>query len=155
VQGARNRARRRDPAQHLRAGSGDGTQRRTFSYVDDVVPSLERLGFDHDVAGEAFNLGPDEEFVSILDLAHAIAELVGFELDPIFVGARPQEVHLATCSADKARARLGYATKTTLRKGLEQLIAFVEKRGPRPFRYNVPVEIETDKKPRTWSERLL
>jgi hypothetical protein len=38
---------------------------------------------------------------------------------------------------------------------LKQLIAFVEKRGTRPFRYNVPVEIETDKKPRTWSERLL
>ena len=134
---------------------GDGTQRRTFSYVDDVVPSLERLGFDHDVAGEAFNLGPDEEFVSILDLAHAIADAIGFELDPIFVAGRPQEVHLATCSADKARARLGYSTKTKLREGLKQLIAFVEKRGTRPFRYSVPIEIETDKKPRTWSERLL
>ena len=133
---------------------GDGTQRRTFSYVDDVVPSLVRLGFDDGVAGEAFNLGPDEEFVSILDLARNIADLIGFDLKPVFAGSRPQEVHLATCSADKARARLGYATRTTLREGLKELIAFVRNRGTRPFRYNVPVEIASERMPRTWAERL-
>ncbi len=133
---------------------GDGTQRRSFSFVGDVVPCLARLGFDRDVVGEAFNLGPDEEFVSILDLARTIAELIDFKLEPVFVGPRPQEVHLATCSADKARARLGYATKTNLKDGLRELIAFVRTRGTRPFRYNVPVEIQNERMPRTWAERL-
>jgi hypothetical protein len=30
----------------------------------------------------------------------------------------------------------------------------VKKRGPRPFRYNVPMEIESERMPRTWAERL-
>jgi UDP-glucose 4-epimerase len=83
-----------------------------------------------------------------------LADVIGFDLKPVFVGARPQEVHLATCSADKARARLGYSTRTTLREGLRELVAFVKKRGPRPFRYNVPLEIQSERMPRTWAERL-
>ncbi len=134
---------------------GDGTQRRSFSYVGDVVPCLARLGFDPDVVGEVWNLGPDEEFVSILDLAQTIAGLVGLTLAPVFVPARPQEVHLATCSADKARARLGYSTRTNLEEGLRQLIAFVRTRGTRPFRYNLPLEIRNERTPRTWAEHLL
>jgi len=134
---------------------GDGTQRRSFSYVGDVVPCLARLGFDPDVVGEAWNLGPDEEFVSILHLAQTIAKLIGFELSPTFVGPRPQEVHLATCSADKARARLGYVTRTKLEDGLRESIAYVRTRGPRPFRYNLPLEIRNEHTPRTWAERLL
>jgi UDP-glucose 4-epimerase len=134
---------------------GDGTQRRSFSYVGDVVPCLARLGFDPDVVGEVWNLGPDEEFVSILHLAQTIARLIGHTLAPVFVPSRPQEVHLATCSADKARARLGYATRTNLEEGLRQLIEFVRTRGPRPFRYNLPLEIRNERTPRTWAEHLL
>jgi UDP-glucose 4-epimerase len=134
---------------------GDGTQRRCFSYVGDVVPCLARLGFDPDVVGEAWNLGPDEEFVTILHLASAIARLLDFDLAPVFVPPRPQEVHLATCSADKARARLGYATRTPLDAGLAELIAYVRARGTRPFRYAIPLEIRNERTPRTWAERLL
>ncbi len=133
---------------------GDGTQRRSFSFVSDLLPCLARLGFDAGVAGEAWNLGPDEEFVTVLHLARTIARLLSFDLAPIFVPSRPQEVHLATCSADKARARLGYTTKTALEEGLGALIEYVRRRGPRPFRYEVPLEIRTAKTPRTWTEKL-
>jgi len=134
---------------------GDGTQRRTFSYVADVVPCLARLGFDPAVTGEVWNLGPDEEFVTILHLARTIAGLLHFDLDPIFVPARPQEVHLASCSADKARARLGYVTRCKLEDGLATQIEYVRTRGTRRFRYNIPLEIRNERTPRTWSERLL
>jgi UDP-glucose 4-epimerase len=133
---------------------GDGTQRRSFTYVDDLLPCLGRLGFDRGVTGEAWNLGPDEEFVTILHLAQTIARLLRFDLAPVFVPGRPQEVHLATCSADKARARLGYVTRTNLEEGLGHLIDYVRTRGPRPFRYNVPIEIRNARTPRTWSEKL-
>lgn len=134
---------------------GDGTQRRTFSYVSDVVPCLARLGFDPGVAGEVFNVGPDEEFVTILHLAQTIAGLLRFDLDPTFVPIRPQEVHLATCSADKARARLDYVTRVKLEDGLARQIEYVRTRGTRRFRYQVPLEIRNEHTPRTWSERLL
>jgi UDP-glucose 4-epimerase len=134
---------------------GDGTQRRSFSYVGDVVGCLARLGFDPDVVGETFNVGPDEEFVTILHLAETIAKLLRFDLAPVFVPLRPQEVYLATCSADKARVRLGYVTRVSLEEGLARQIEYVRARGPRPFRYDVPLEIQNERTPRTWSERLL
>jgi UDP-glucose 4-epimerase len=134
---------------------GDGTQRRCFSYVSDVVPCLARLGFDPAVRGETWNLGPDEEFVTILHLAETIARLLRFDLAPVFVPRRPQEVHLATCSADKARGRLGYVTRCTLEEGLARQIDYIRTRGPRPFRYDLPLEIKNDRTPRTWSDRLL
>lgn len=134
---------------------GDGTQRRSFSYVSDVVPCLARLGFDRALHGETFNLGPDEHFVSVLELAEKLAGLLRFDLAPVFVPDRPQEVRLATCSADKARAALGYATDCDLDTGLARLIEYVRTRGPRPFKYHFELEILNDRTPATWSRRLL
>lgn len=134
---------------------GDGSQRRCFSYVGDVVPVLARLAFDPDVHGEVFNVGPDEEVVSILDLAKTIARLLEVELTPTFVPPRPQEVHFATCSADKARARLGYATRYSLEEGLRAMIEYIRRRGVRPFEYRFDLEIESARAPATWSQKLL
>lgn len=134
---------------------GDGSQKRCFSFIQDVISCLARLAIDPDVDGEVFNVGPDEEFVSILDLAKRIAAQLSFDLKPIFVPGRPQEVHLATCSADRARARLGYRTKYTLDQGLAEMIAFIKQRGPKPFAYHVELEIVNERTPDTWKKRLL
>ncbi len=134
---------------------GDGSQKRCFSYVLDVVPCLARLAFDPDVCGEVFNVGPDEEFVSVLELARTLARLLDFDLHPIFVPERPQEVHLATCSSDKARARLGYETRYSLEQGLTALIGYIRDRGPRPFAYHLDLEIVNERTPETWSKRLI
>lgn len=134
---------------------GDGSQKRCFSFVQDVVSCLARLALDPDVDGAIFNVGPDEEFVSVLELAQRIAAQLKFDLKPTFVPARPQEVHLATCSADRARARLGYQTKYTLDQGLAEMIAFIRARGPRPFKYHVELEIRSERTPETWLRRLL
>jgi UDP-glucose 4-epimerase len=134
---------------------GDGSQRRSFSYVADVVPCLARLGFDAGLDGEVFNLGPDEDFTTVLDLARTLARLLDFPLDPVFVPARPQEVHLATCAADKARARLGYRTTCGLDEGLARLIAYIRTRGTRPFRYHLQLEILNERTPATWARRLM
>ena len=134
---------------------GDGSQKRCFSFIQDVVSCLARLALDPDVDGEIFNVGPDEEFVSVLELAKRIAVLLDFDLEPTFVPSRPQEVHLATCSADRARARLGYQTKFTLDQGLATMIDFIKKRGPKPFRYHVELEIINERTPETWKNRLI
>jgi len=133
---------------------GDGTQKRCFSYIDDVIYCLEKLAFDSHVVGEIFNVGPDEEFVSINELVRLIADKLNFKLDPIYVPARPQEVHLATCSADKAREGLGYQTKVSLDEGIDNMIEYIRERGPKRFRYHLDIEIINDKCPRTWIDRL-
>ena len=133
---------------------GDGTQKRCFSFIEDDLPVLTRLAFEKDVVGEVINVGPDEEFVTINELAQTIARLLEFELHPVRVPGRPQEVAFANCSADKARRLLGYTTRYTLREGLAQTIQWIAAKGPRPFKYHLPLEIETGKCPETWIRQL-
>ncbi len=133
---------------------GDGTQKRCFSYIDDVLYCLKQLAFADDVAGEVFNIGPDEEFVSISELAELIAGKLNFELNPVYMDKRPQEVLLATCSADKARRVFGYWTKTTLSEAIDKMIAFVSKKGTKKFQYHLGIEIVNDKCPRTWIDQI-
>ncbi|CAN5142282.1 SDR family oxidoreductase [soil metagenome] len=134
---------------------GDGEQKRCFSFVQDCVDPLVKMGTGDGLSGEIINIGPDEEAVSINQLAVIIAELLDFDLDPIHVKTRPREVQDATCSADKARAMLGYETKVTLRQGLQSMIEWISAHGTKPFEYHLPLEIESPLVPDTWRSRLI
>jgi len=134
---------------------GDGTQKRCFSYIrDDIIP-LSKLATYNNVVGETINIGPDEEFVSINQLASEIADILDFDLKPIYLPDRPQEVKNANCSANKARRLLDYKTKYSLRDGLEEMINWINERGVKPFDYYLDVEIVNDKTPKTWKEKLI
>ena len=134
---------------------GDGAQKRCFSHVDDCVDPLVRMGLVPSAMGEIVNIGPDDEFITVLELAQLLAGIIGIELDPVYVKDRPQEVHLSTCSADKARALLDYSPKVPLKEGLTRLVAWMRDAGPKPFEYTLPIEIVTDATPETWVRRLL
>jgi UDP-glucose 4-epimerase len=134
---------------------GDGSNLRCFSFISDVIYCLEQMGTAAVAAGETINIGPDEGAVTILALAKEIATLMAFDLDPIFVDARPQEVAEAVCSADKARRLLGYATTTTLREGLQSMIEWVGRHGPSDFTYDLHIEVLTDRTPATWVDKLI
>jgi UDP-glucose 4-epimerase len=133
---------------------GDGTQKRCFSFIQDDIGLLEKLAFEAGISGETFNIGPDEEFVSINQLAETIANIIGFRLDPVYMKGRPQEVHLANCSADKVRRRFGYETKYSLRRGLEEMVEWIRLRGVKPFKYHLDLEIVSELTPKTWKDRM-
>ena len=61
----------------------------------------------------------------------------------------------ATCSAQVARERLGFAPTRTLDESLDDIVNYIRTRGPRPFDYAFDLEIVTDQTPRTWRDRLL
>ena len=77
-----------------------------------------------------------------------------FDLKPQYVTGRPQEVKLATCSADKARKLLGYHTEYSLEKGLSEMIDYIREKGPKKFRYHLDLEIVNEKTPVTWKNKL-
>jgi UDP-glucose 4-epimerase len=134
---------------------GDGGQKRCFSFVQDCVDPLMKMGSLPGISGETINIGPDEEYVSVAELARLIAELLDFPLDPIHVPERPREVRYATCSADKARRLLGYETKVSLRDGLQSIIDWIRANGTRPFQYHLPIEIDSPLVPNTWKQRMM
>lgn len=135
---------------------GDGSQMRCFSPVSEVVGCLVKLALEPGMDGLTVNVGPDDGFITINELAERLARIVGFSpLEPVYVPDRPCEVKLATCSADLARERLGYHPERTLDDGLRDIVEYIRARGPRPFDYALELEIVTEATPRTWRDRLL
>jgi UDP-glucose 4-epimerase len=63
---------------------GDGTQRRCFCHVKDVVSALADLMERDDAYGEVFNVGSTEE-ISILDLARRVREAAGSDSEIVLV----------------------------------------------------------------------
>ncbi len=134
---------------------GDGLQKRCFSFMQDVIDPL-MVACETDVAdGLVVNIGPDEEFITINELAEKIAKILNFKLDPIYMPGRPQEVLNANCSAELARTILGYKTKKSLDSGLKDLCNWIKTQGVREFSYHLPLEFVTDKTPRTWVEHII
>jgi len=134
---------------------GDGNQKRCFSFIQDDIWVLEKLAFNKDVVNEVINVGPDEEFVTINELAATLADIIGYKnFKPVYVPERPQEVRYANCSADKARNLLGYKTTYTLRQGLTSIVEYIKQRGCKPFKYHIDLEIINHKTPKTWKEKL-
>lgn len=133
---------------------GDGTQVRCFSDIRDDVDCLVAFAERPEAVGDVFNIGPDEHPVTILDLARTIARILNFPLDPVFMPGRPQEVKFATCSAGKIRKFFGYQTKVGLEESLVSMIEYISRRGVRAFDYHLPLEIVSDKTPKTWTQRL-
>lgn len=134
---------------------GDGEQKRCFSFVDDVIDPLVKLGFEDVAIGEIINIGPDEEFVTINRLANILASIIGYTEEHIHVPERPREVKLATCSSEKARHLLNYKTKVFLEDGLKEIVKYIQTRGPKAFEYHVPLEIDNELTPKTWKEKLM
>ena len=134
---------------------GNGEQMRCFSFMQDVIDPL-MIACETDVANSLIiNIGPDEEFITINQLASKLAEILEFKLEPIYMPGRPQEVFHANCSANLARQLLNYSTKTSLESGLIELVKWIKSCGPRPFKYHLPLEFTNSKTPKTWTDKLI
>ena len=133
---------------------GDGSQQRCFSFIEDVIAPIMTACELPEAVGEVINVGPDESPITILNLAERLADIIGLELEPIFMPGRPQEVPIALCSSDKARKLLGYKTTVSLDQGLADLVDWIRPR-VKDFEYHLPIEIDSDLTPKTWTQRLI
>lgn len=134
---------------------GDGLQTRCFSHVTDCIDCLEKMALDVNLVSETINIGPDEGTITVKDMAAMVAAECGMTEPAIHMPDRPREVKHASCSADKARKLLNYETKTTLAESVRQTVEYVRNRGTKEFDYSYPLEIVTEKTPKTWSQRLM
>lgn len=133
---------------------GDGNQVRCFSDIQDDLDCLYAFASHELPSGEVFNIGPDENEVTINELAAEIARQLNFGLEPRFMPGRPQEVKHATCSADKIRKHFNYRTKRSLTDSVRSMINYIQTEGTRDFDYHLPIEIINEKTPKTWTEKL-
>src|SRR5262245_22407607 len=103
---------------------GDGSQRRCFGYVTDVVGALLQLAERPAAVGQVFNVGNDREEVTILELAQRVkqrsqskSEIVHVPYDQAYEEGfedMPRRIPDLT----KARTQLGYEPKV----GLDEIL---------------------------------
>ena len=134
---------------------GNGLQMRCFSDISDIIDPIVKIVETNIGNGEVINIGPDSNFITILELAEKIASLLDFNLNPIYLPDRPKEVRFANCSANKARAILGYNPQTTLDTTLKNMIEFVRSRGVMDFNFHLPIEITSNLTPKTWTDHTV
>lgn len=100
---------------------GDGTQTRDFTEVSDTARGILLAGWADQVVGETINLGSGAE-ISINDLAQEVnAVLDQPEARVQHHMPRPGDVLRLYADTTKARQRLGFEPKVTLREGLVKL----------------------------------
>lgn len=103
---------------------GDGSQTRSFCYVQDEVAGLLALAAS-DLVGPV-NVGNDTEF-TVLSVARLVLELTGSD-SPIVFAPRPgDDPTQRRPDLTLARSRLGWSPSTPLADGLAETIAWFEK----------------------------
>jgi len=98
---------------------GDGTQIRSFTFVDDVVQA-NFLAFQSDVNHEFINIA-SEDMTTINELAEIMIKMSGLDLKPIYDKPRKGDIKKSNADISKAKKLLGWNLKITLEEGLEKI----------------------------------
>jgi UDP-glucuronate decarboxylase len=105
---------------------GDGSQTRSFCYVDDMIDGLIRMMESDDGFVGPVNLGNPDEF-RILDLAKTVISMTG-NRSKIVHGPLPQDDPMQrNPDISLAKKILGWQPQINLEKGLERTIAYFRK----------------------------
>ncbi|MDZ7720827.1 MAG: UDP-glucuronic acid decarboxylase family protein [Balneolaceae bacterium] len=100
---------------------GDGSQTRSFTYVDDLIEGIVRLAESDEV--EPVNIGNPEE-VSILDFAKEIIEVTGSNSEIEFRELPKDDPQVRQPDISKAKQVLGWEPKIGRREGLEKTMVY-------------------------------
>ena len=104
---------------------GDGTQTRSFCYVDDLIEGLVQLMDSADNVTGPMNLGKPEEF-TILELAKKVIELSNSRSEVIFMPLPADDPRQRRPDITLSREVLGWEPKVELEEGLKKTIAYFD-----------------------------
>jgi len=104
---------------------GDGTQTRSFCYVDDLIEGLVQLMDSLDDVTGPMNLGKPGEF-TILELAKKVIELSNSRSEIIFEPLPSDDPRQRRPDITRAREVLGWEPKVELDEGLKRTIAYFD-----------------------------
>jgi UDP-glucuronate decarboxylase len=105
---------------------GDGSQTRSFCYVDDLIGGLILLMATPDTATGPVNIGNPEEF-SILELASAVIDLTGSRSRIVHHPRPEDDPRQRRPDISRAQELMSWAPRTPLKEGLARTIAYFER----------------------------
>lgn len=102
---------------------GDGTQTRSFCYVDDMIEALMRMMKTPPKITGPINLGNPGEF-TMLELAEKIIKMTGSKSKIVFLPLPKDDPTRRRPDISKAKEILGWEPQVPLDKGLEKTIEY-------------------------------
>jgi len=104
---------------------GDGSQTRSFCYVEDLVEGIKRLLYSKEAS--PVNLGNPEE-ITILDFAKEIIRLTGSKSKIAFTPLPQNDPKVRQPDITKAKKILGWQPKITRQEGLKKTLLYFEEK---------------------------
>ena len=105
---------------------GDGSQTRSFCYVDDLITGLIKvMDTDNSFTGP-INLGSDKE-ISIKDLAEKIIKLTKSNSKLIFMNPLSDDPMQRRPDLTLAKKTIGWSYKTNLDDGIKSTVNYFKK----------------------------
>jgi len=111
---------------------GDGTTRRDYTYIDDVIQGTMAALAYHGPSFDVFNLG-ESETIQLRDLIVAIENALGKKAKINRLPQQPGDMPSTCADVSKARKLVGYNPTTRLSDGLPRFIDwFLRMKGRQP-----------------------
>lgn len=104
---------------------GQGKMQRDFTYVDDIVSGIV-ASIDKNYPEEVFNLGSGRK-EELMDFISMIEKSCAKEGKKEFLDMQPGDVRASLADIGKAKAKLGYAPKTMIAKGIPTFVEWYRK----------------------------
>ncbi len=104
---------------------GDGSQTRSFQYVDDLVEAMIRMMATEDSFTGPVNTGNPGEF-TMLELANLVIELTGSKSKLVFHPLPSDDPKQRKPDISLAKEKLGWEPKIQLEEGLIKTIAYFD-----------------------------
>lgn len=101
---------------------GDGSQTRSFCYVDDLIEGIYKLMMSDFI--EPVNLGNTEE-MSILDLARLIIKFTGSKSEITFDPLPADDPKVRQPDISRAKKLLGWQARVNIEEGMKRTLAWV------------------------------
>jgi nucleoside-diphosphate-sugar epimerase len=106
---------------------GDGSQTRSFCFVDDLIEGIVLAMEKDGTKGEVFNLGNPDEF-TVLELAELVLKVTGSKSEIEHSDPLPEDdPKRRKPDITKAKEVLGWEPKVKLEEGLSKLVEFIKK----------------------------
>ena len=106
---------------------GDGSQTRSFCFVDDLIEGFLRLMAAPDELTGPVNLGNPHE-ITVRQLAETVIAMIGSKSKLVTMPLPADDPLQRQPNIDQARAKLGWAPTVPLEQGLERTIAYFRAR---------------------------
>ncbi|UCG32875.1 MAG: GDP-mannose 4,6-dehydratase [Phycisphaerales bacterium] len=104
---------------------GDGTMKRDFTYVDDIIDGVVRAA-EHCEGYHIYNLG-NARPIALREMIETIAAALGRRASIDQLDMQPGDVGLTYADVSRARADLGYNPRTPFAEGVARYVAWIHR----------------------------